>query len=612
MIRRIPSMRAFPLLVLGVCLPAIACGRGGRDALRDSPRASEMQLLERQVVSLRKALSDSKGGKLFPPDQLAVGVSEQVVQALILQALPIESPVGSQFHARIDRATVSLHGMQGAVKLEGRIWAVIDPSTFANLTLMGGIDGVEIERATGQLRAKIVIDGFDVTRAAAIGAEGEVVTEAARMLGRQGLGALRNLVPPLRIPVGIQQDLDISGISDGPIRFPAGRLSLEATVSRVLALSGRLWVMIDVATPGWSPLPAPAVPPRPASDAKKPKSSRLLVGLGVATLLSSACGAPSGDPPAIDYQKRIAELELERAAVREQLQATLTDAAKLVDAPERDILIGLPATLIERVIRQAINGPLKDVKLVLKNAVKVEKRDVVKGDTFFGTMTFGRYALNIDVHELTASMKPAVPRLTFGSDRIGIDMPVSVEQGDAKVTLYFEWDGNKLAGAVCGDMSIERDLHPTVPPFAVRVRGGFDLQTRGEDLIVKPVLMPVEMAFKVEPEKKDWDFVDAVLRSKNSICDAALRKAEVGQKLRDLLAQGFKLNMPDSWVKPFTLPISFRDTVDVQGRRTGLAVIPTDVTVTTTRVWYGANVEVQTLPASAKMVARPAGTAAKK
>lgn len=263
-------MRPFPRPALVASLWVAGCLKAPDAVSPDSPLASEARLLERQVVSLRQALADSKRGTLFPPDHLAVGVSEAVVQSLVAQALPIERPIASRFMARIDRANVSFAAMQGAVKLEGRIWSLANPSTFAELTLMGGIEGVEIERATGILKAEIALDGFEVKRAAAMGAEADLVTEAARLLGQQGLGALRDLVPPIRIPVGVEQEVDLPGVSEGPILIPAGRLPLEARVSRVLPLAGKLWVMISVTTPGWSPArvrpPAPA-PPAPSKAA---------------------------------------------------------------------------------------------------------------------------------------------------------------------------------------------------------------------------------------------------------------------------------------------------------------------------------------------------------
>ncbi len=291
----------------------------------------------------------------------------------------------------------------------------------------------------------------------------------------------------------------------------------------------------------------------------------------------------------LETRRKIEALTTERMRLQTDLRSQLPDDAKLMDAPEGAVLIGLPATLVESIVSEALTGPLKNVRLSLKDVVKVELSDVIKARTFLGVMTLGSYGLSVSVHEVNAVMKPKAPNLTFGSNRIAIDLPVSVEAGDVKATLAFKWDGRRLAGVVCGDLSSEHDLRATVPPVMVRLQGRFEVEARGEQLMVRPVIAPIEIAFKVEPQQRTWDFVDELIESKNAVCEAALRKAAVGQKVRDLVARGFKVKLPNNWLHSMTLPASFRDTFDVQGTSAGLAITPTGVSITKTRIWYGAN-----------------------
>lgn len=264
-----------------------------------------------------------------------------------------------------------------------------------------------------------------------------------------------------------------------------------------------------------------------------------------------------------------------------------------MDAPPGDVLIGIPSSLVESIASEALLGPLRNVRLSLKNVVKVERSDEIQTKTFLGQMTLGRYDLTVDVREVSAVMKPKTPKLTFGSNRIAIDLPVSVEAGDVKAKLTFKWDGRNLAGMVCGDLTSEHDLRASVPPVLVRLRGRFDVEARGEQLLVKPRIAPIEVAFKVEPPQRTWDFVDGLIESKNAVCEAALRKAAVGQKVKDLVSRGFKITVPTGWLRAMALPASFRDTVDVKGASAGFAITPTGVSITTTRIWYGANVTVR-------------------
>lgn len=245
-------MRASILLRIACVLGVGACTQPSAEAPAADPLlASEEKLLERQVTSLRGAIADAKAGVLFSPDDIAVGVSESVVQATIAQALPLEKPIGAEFRARIDRVVVSFRSMQGSIRLEGRVWAVADPGTYADLFLVGGIETVRVDQATGTLEASIVLDGWDVQRAAAAGAEFEWIKDLVQLMGNRGLDELRELVPPIRIPVGVEQGIDLPGVSGGPVTVPAGHLPLDASVTRVLPLSGRLWVMIGVRSGGW-------------------------------------------------------------------------------------------------------------------------------------------------------------------------------------------------------------------------------------------------------------------------------------------------------------------------------------------------------------------------
>jgi hypothetical protein len=247
-------MRPSILLRIALTLLAAPSLPGCRQpavAPEDPALVSELKLLERQVAGLKEAIRDAKKGELFSQNAIAIGVSEAVVQAGVAQALPIQAAVSPEFSARIDRVSVSFRSMQGSVTLAGRVWAIADPGTYADLVLLGGIHQVDIDRETGVLRAQIALDGFEVKRAAAAGMEFEWTKSLVRMLGDRGLGALRELVPDVRIPVGIERGIELPGVSGGAITIPSGRLPLEAAVARVLPLSGRLWAMIEVKTTGW-------------------------------------------------------------------------------------------------------------------------------------------------------------------------------------------------------------------------------------------------------------------------------------------------------------------------------------------------------------------------
>jgi len=295
----------------------------------------------------------------------------------------------------------------------------------------------------------------------------------------------------------------------------------------------------------------------------------------------------------METRTRIAGLKAEQLRLQDELRSLLPDDAKLLEAPPGGLLIGLPTSLIRVMVAEALTGPLKQVRLRLEDVVKVELEDVLRKDTFLGNLTLGRYDLAVDVKEVTAVLKPGTPTLSFGSNRISVSLPVATEAGRVKATLAFKWDGRRIAGLVCGDLSREHELRARVPPVQVTLRGRFEIEARGESVRVRPVLAPVDLAFRVEPPDETWEFIEEVVKSRNALCEAALRRAHVSQKVADLLSRGFKVRLPNTWVRPLTLPASFRDTFDVQGRSAGLVVLPTGVSLTKTRIWYGANLSLR-------------------
>ena len=312
------------------------------------------------------------------------------------------------------------------------------------------------------------------------------------------------------------------------------------------------------------------------------------------TPLPQSMASPAAPPSGGDSRVRIEALKAERTRLQEELRAALTDDARLIGAPGGGVLIGVPASLIESIVGEAVAGPLRNVRLSLKDVVKIRHSDRITTKTLVGRMTLGEYAITVDVKQVRAVMKPLKATLTFGSNRIGIDLPVLIDAGDVKATVAFKWDGRKLAGMVCGDLDTTKDLRVRIPPVTVRVRGRFDVEAAGDTLRVRPRIAPVEASFQIEPEKDAWEFLDNLIRSRNAVCEAAIRKADVAAKVKELAGRRFSVRIPTDFVRPMTLPAAFRDTFDVRGRRAGLDIRPAGVTVTPTRIWYGANLSLKT------------------
>jgi hypothetical protein len=62
---------------------------------------------------------------------------------------------------------------------------------------------------------------------------------------------LSEALPALRVPVRLDPEVRIKAITKGPIRVEGGRLPLTLAVAHVIALNGRLWVLLDAGAEPW-------------------------------------------------------------------------------------------------------------------------------------------------------------------------------------------------------------------------------------------------------------------------------------------------------------------------------------------------------------------------
>src|SRR5688572_18665853 len=101
---------AFPLALAG-CRPG------------DSAARAEAALLRQQTQALRVLVEDERAGRLFPPNQLAVGLHQDLVRDLLQRRLPLEAVPVEPFRVRLETADIVFEGGQSLVTLQGRVRA---------------------------------------------------------------------------------------------------------------------------------------------------------------------------------------------------------------------------------------------------------------------------------------------------------------------------------------------------------------------------------------------------------------------------------------------------------------------------------------------------------
>jgi hypothetical protein len=289
--------------------------------------------------------------------------------------------------------------------------------------------------------------------------------------------------------------------------------------------------------------------------------------------------------------KDIEALTAERTKLRDELRVVL-DQHNLLDfanAPPGNIIVGVPTVLAGDLVGQMVRGLFSEVRLRLQN-IKAHHEGDVKAKVVF-TQKVGHFDLDVDVKDVRAVLKPGEPQLTFGGDKIGIRLPVTVADGRGTANVRFRWQGKGLAGAVCGDMDVSPDVSSRVKPAAYTVTGEFRLAAVGEALVAEPRFQDVVLKIVLEPSESTWatlaSTVEDVKEDKNGICRMAIKKVDVRSIVQKTIAKGFELKLPAKLFKPISLPATVERSVSLQGRTLTLDARPLGLRVTPVMLWYG-------------------------
>ena len=286
-------------------------------------------------------------------------------------------------------------------------------------------------------------------------------------------------------------------------------------------------------------------------------------------------------------------------AERDQLQKALAEAVarknepSLAHAPRAGVMIGLPTTVTSSIVEQAVTGLFGETTITLRN-LRVRKSGEVRAKLLLAKRTMGVYALDIRIDRVQGILKPGTPKLVYGENRIGLDLPVRLAEGQGNATLNFKWDGKGAAGAVCGDLDVTHEISGGVVPQDYRVSGSFKVGSSGDAIVLGPGFPDLAIRIIVDPSEQAWGVMDTVMKDRNKSCEIALDKAGVKERVAAILGKGFNVKIPQKIFKPIRLPAGITQTVDVGGTKLALGVKSAGVLVADDRIWYGADVSVKT------------------
>jgi hypothetical protein len=146
-----------------------------------------------------------------------------------------------RFHLTLKEAEVHFRGSP-VVRLRGSLNPRERPGLEAAVTVIGALEEIRVDGGSSTLRAKIAVDHLGIEKAAGIESilSGSTLDEVARAVRLQ----IKEQLPPIQIPVKVQQSIDLPAVTRGPVRIDGARMPLQVAVSQVVAGQGRLWIAV--------------------------------------------------------------------------------------------------------------------------------------------------------------------------------------------------------------------------------------------------------------------------------------------------------------------------------------------------------------------------------
>jgi hypothetical protein len=201
-------------------------------------------LLERRREGLQGLIAAAERERLLPFDQVLVIVQQELVQRLIEATLPFEEVLPPRYRVVVESARVVFEDGFALVQLTGRASLADDPATFAEISVYGGLDIVELDPETGILRGRAKILAVETQRVDLLGFTAPV-RRLVEDLSREQLSTFEPLLSNVTIPVRLESELRIPAVHEGGVHIDEMALPIAASVVDVKAFRGKLWICVS-------------------------------------------------------------------------------------------------------------------------------------------------------------------------------------------------------------------------------------------------------------------------------------------------------------------------------------------------------------------------------
>ena len=289
-------------------------------------------------------------------------------------------------------------------------------------------------------------------------------------------------------------------------------------------------------------------------------------------------------------QREIATLTATRDSLRKIVYAAAATSDLLDRRPAGDIVIALPTPFVEALVRSVVTGWFHDVDLRLPRMRVRKEGEITARLGILGRRTVGSYDLDVVLDKVHGRLQPDIPTLAFGGDTIKISVPVRVAAGTGIARVTALWKSKGLAGPVCGDMSVTRDVTGQVRAKTYLAQGRIVLTAENGRINADPAFPDLSMRLFIDPSRSSVAALDSVIASKRGLCKFAMDKARAGEKMLEIVGRGFNVRIPQRFFRPIRLPVAVQTEVPVGDRAVALKVTPSALLVTPSTVWIAATV----------------------
>jgi hypothetical protein len=297
---------------------------------------------------------------------------------------------------------------------------------------------------------------------------------------------------------------------------------------------------------------------------------------------------------AIESQRvEVVALEAELKILQRRLAELIPKEKNLLGMPKTAIRFGIPTSLTRDLVTRVTAGLVDQVTLVLEDLHVKKKVGTIKK-----IVELGEYDLDVTVDKVVGRLHTGKPDVQFGGNQVKVALPVTVASGTGRATIRFKWDGRSVAGAVCGDLDITREVTGVVKPDHYAVRGTLLVSSTGEQIVMSPRFPTLTINLKVVPSTESWAAVQKVLEDKDGVCGFVLGKVDILQIVRRIVDKGFDVRLPTEKLKAMAVPVGIEPSVMIRGRPLTLGLRVGGFAITENAIWLGADVDLVSRPVS--------------